>query len=218
MKGKARIPNLTHEQVREALDYNPATGVFTWKISPAKNVKSGTVAGGNNKANGYRYIRLYGEEITAARLALFYMNGKWPEGRVQFKNGNVDDCSFDNLTMFHSIHGQFDHKTQEGRTAYLRAYRRASPILERSRHLRFTFSISLEDYDRMLTAQGGVCAICKQPETHKRNGKVKALAVDHDHRTGKIRGLLCADCNTGIGKLKDSIDVLTSAVQYLSAT
>ena len=41
MKGKARVPNLTHEQVRAALDYNPATGVFVWKISPAKNLKAG---------------------------------------------------------------------------------------------------------------------------------------------------------------------------------
>ena len=218
MKGKAKTPNLTHEQVREALDYNPATGVFVWKISPAKNVKIGAVAGGNNKANGYRYIRLYGEEVTAARLALFYMTGKWPEGRVQSKNGDVDDCSFDNLTVAQRLEGDFDYRTQSGRIRYYREYRRKSPERERQTHLRVKFDLSLDDYDLMLAAQNGVCAICKQPETHLRNGKLKALAVDHDHKTGKIRGLLCSDCNTGIGKLKDSIDVLTSAVQYLSAT
>ena len=45
MKGKTKVPSLTHDQVRDALDYNPATGVFVWKISPAKNVKPGFVAG-----------------------------------------------------------------------------------------------------------------------------------------------------------------------------
>ena len=49
MKGKAKVPNLTHDQVRDALDYNPATGVFVWKISPAKNLKAGTVAGGDRQ-------------------------------------------------------------------------------------------------------------------------------------------------------------------------
>ncbi|KPK13993.1 MAG: hypothetical protein AMJ56_00350 [Anaerolineae bacterium SG8_19] len=67
----------------------------------------------------------------------------------------------------------------------------------------------------MLKAQNGVCAICNQPETHMRNGKLKALAVDHDHKSGAIRGLLCSDCNTGIGKLKDDHKVLQSAIQYL---
>lgn len=218
MKGKLKKPNLTRERVREALDYDPVTGIFIWKISPARNVRAGAAAGTNNKGNGYRYIRLDGEEVTAARLAIFYMTGEWPEGRVQFKNGDIEDHRFENFILFNRIDGEFDHNTREGRVAYLRTYRRASPALEKARNLRKKFNLSIEDYDRMLEAQGGVCAICKQPETHKRNDKVKALAVDHDHRTGKIRGLLCADCNTGIGKLKDSIDVLTSAVQYLSAT
>ena len=51
MKGKAKVPLLSHQQILDALDYNPATGVFKWKISPAKNVKAGTVAGGNSKSN-----------------------------------------------------------------------------------------------------------------------------------------------------------------------
>ena len=67
----------------------------------------------------------------------------------------------------------------------------------------------------MLEAQGGVCAICKQPETHKRNGKVKALAVDHCHKSEVIRGLLCCDCNTGIGKLREDVNALSNAIEYL---
>lgn len=215
MKGRARVPDLTHEQILAALEYNPATGVFRWKISPAKNVKAGTIAGGHSKGNAYRYIRLDGEEITEGRLAWFYMTGNWPERRIRYKNGISTDCRFENLTLFNGIGGEYDYKTREGNNAYLRAYRKASPTIEKARNLRAKFSLSLEDYNRMLEAQGGVCAICRNPETHKRNGKLKALAVDHHHSTGKIRGLLCSDCNTGIGKLKDDPKVLLAAAEYL---
>lgn len=215
MKGKTKIPLLTHQQVLDALEYNPVTGVFKWKINPAKNVKAGTIAGGSSKGNDYRYIRLRNYEVTECRLAWFYMTGEWPTGRVKYRNGDKNDCRFENLTTFRKIAGDWDHNTPDGRNAYLKEYRRSDPILEKERYLLSRFEISMQDYNNMLSAQGGVCAICKQPETHKRNDKVKALAVDHHHGTGKVRGLLCSDCNTGIGKLKDSPDVLQSAIDYL---
>jgi len=215
MKGKARVPNLTHDQVRGALDYNPVTGVFVWKVSPAKNVAVGAIAGGKSNGSEYRYVRLLGEEVTESRLAWFYMTGEWPERRVRFKNGIKTDCRFENLTLFNGIGGEYDHKTKEGRAAYQKSYRKLNPYLEKNRALRDSFGLSLDDYNRMLEAQGGVCAICKQAETHMRNGRLKALAVDHSHKTGAIRGLLCSDCNTGIGKLKDDPEVLRSAIRYL---
>lgn len=215
MKGKTTVPNLSHERVREALDYNPATGKFVWKISPAKNVRAGSPAGGNRGSKGYRYIRIEGEEITECRLAWFYMTGEWPERRVRYRNGDNSDARFENLTLFNGIGGEFDHKTREGRLAYLKSYREKTPHIQKARALRESFDLSVEQYSQMLKSQGGVCAICKEPETHMRNGKIKALAVDHDHKTGEIRGLLCFDCNTGIGKLKDDPKVLQSAIRYL---
>ena len=215
MKGKTKVPSLTHQQVRDALDYNPATGVFVWKINPAKNVKSGTTAGGNGKGNGYRYIRLGGEEITECRMAWFYMTGQWPDRRVKFRNGNKSDCRFENLALFNGLAGEFDHKTRDGRQAYQNAYRAKTPNQQKARALRDSFGLSLDEYKKMLKAQNGKCGICNQSETHKRNGKLKALAVDHDHKSGAIRGLLCSDCNTGIGKLKDDPSILRLAAQYL---
>lgn len=215
MKGKAKVPDLSHDQVRSALDYNPATGEFVWKISPAKNVKAGSVAGGISDSRGYRYIRLNGNEVTNSRLAWFYMTGEWPKRRVRFKNGNPKDCSFDNLTLFNGIGGEFDHKSKDGRAAYLREYRRKTPEAQKARALRDSFDLHLSEYKKMLEAQNGVCAICEKPETHKRNGKLKALAVDHCHKTGAIRGLLCFDCNTGIGKLKEDPKIFQSAIRYL---
>jgi len=77
------------------------------------------------------------------------------------------------------------------------------------------FGITPESYADLFKSQLGACAICKNPETATRLGKTKALSVDHCHKTGAIRGLLCSDCNTGIGKLKDDPKVLRMAAQYL---
>jgi hypothetical protein len=86
----------------------------------------------------------------------------------------------------------------------------------RIQNLKQNFGISLEEYQRMFDAQGGVCAICGKPETAKSNrGEVKLLAVDHDHRTGKIRGLLCAKCNTGVGNFDENESLLVKAIRYL---
>jgi hypothetical protein len=215
MKGKARIPNLTHQQILDALEYNPATGIFKWKISPAKNVKAGTVAGGKSYSGGYRYIRVHGYEITEARLAWFYMTGEWPDRRIRTKNGDTTDCRFENLVQSEGAGSGYDLSSREGRIEYQRAYRKATPHREKERSLKADFGISLDAYNQMLLSQNGLCDICKQPETHKRNGRVKSLAVDHHHGTGKIRALLCADCNTGIGKLKDSPEILEAAAAYI---
>lgn len=81
-------------------------------------------------------------------------------------------------------------------------------------HLKKKYGMSPDDYQILLKNQGGVCAICKGPPTGtgKKNGR---YYVDHDHNTGAIRGLLCHGCNTGIGHLKDSKEVLVSAIAYL---
>jgi hypothetical protein len=80
-----------------------------------------------------------------------------------------------------------------------------------------TYGITQEQHDALFEQQGGKCWICEEPETMPdgRSGKTKALAVDHCHETGLVRGLLCGRCNRGIGLLKDSPDLLGKAIQYL---
>jgi len=78
--------------------------------------------------------------------------------------------------------------------------------------LKFKFNISIADYENMLISQNNSCYICKK---HKDELK-RDLAVDHDHKTGKIRGLLCMSCNTGIGFLQDNIEILQKAIEYLT--
>lgn len=80
------------------------------------------------------------------------------------------------------------------------------------------FGITREQYDRLSDIQDGTCAICREPEqTRANNGHtLKELAVDHDHETGAIRGLLCARCNKALGGFRDNIDYLRRAAEYLT--
>lgn len=85
--------------------------------------------------------------------------------------------------------------------------------MRRDRSLRFHYGITSDDYDRLLAAQSGNCAICGCPQPT--TGRQRFLHVDHDHATGHIRGLLCQHCNHAIGKLKDNPRILTAAIEYL---
>lgn len=78
--------------------------------------------------------------------------------------------------------------------------------------LMYRYGITAEQYDDMLKAQGGCCAICG---TNKPNGRDKVWCVDHCHDSNKVRGLLCGPCNRGLGQFRDDPDRLEAAAQYL---
>lgn len=78
-------------------------------------------------------------------------------------------------------------------------------------NLRRRYGLSMDEYNAILAAQDGLCAICKGPPGARR------LAVDHDHETGEVRGLLCPNCNRGIGNFRDDPSLLRAAIEYLSA-
>jgi len=76
--------------------------------------------------------------------------------------------------------------------------------------------ITVEQYDQLLQQQNYLCAICEQPEKRLDvRGKVSQLALDHNHKTGKVREFLCHDCNTAIGKYKEDISIIQNAIFYL---
>ncbi len=80
------------------------------------------------------------------------------------------------------------------------------------------YGLTLEQYDEMFREQEGVCAICGRPEKQKdKLGNIKRLAVDHNHITGEVRGLLCIDCNSAIGRLDadKGTELLTKAINYI---
>ena len=71
----------------------------------------------------------------------------------------------------------------------------------RDGHLRRRYGISLEIYEELFNSQGGVCILCGQPENRPVKGGVAHLSVDHSHKTGKVRGLLCYKFNSAIGQI-----------------
>lgn len=75
------------------------------------------------------------------------------------------------------------------------------------------YGITIEDYHAQLESQGNCCAICGVDR--ELNGKRQRFSVDHDHKTGKFRGLICNDCNLLIGKAKDEVGILEVAIEYL---
>lgn len=81
----------------------------------------------------------------------------------------------------------------------------------RNELLKARFGIDLVKYNEMFVAQNGCCAICQKPQSaEKRN-----FAVDHDHNTRAIRGLLCENCNRALGQFQDSVEILENAKKYL---
>jgi hypothetical protein len=74
------------------------------------------------------------------------------------------------------------------------------------------FGVTPEQFDEMLNSQNGRCAICNKPHSADK----RSFAVDHDHKTGKVRGLLCSRCNLTLGQLEDNIELFQSAIIYLN--
>ena len=77
------------------------------------------------------------------------------------------------------------------------------------------FGLTHEEYQKMFYEQNGVCAICGKPETAVRAGSTLRLAVDHDHKTGRNRSLLCGKCNKLLGFACEDKEILESAIEYL---
>lgn len=92
--------------------------------------------------------------------------------------------------------------------------RRAAPeakLRARAEHLQRKYGMTIEQYDAMLEAQGGGCFLCGRPPRDD-----ISLHVDHDHSTGKVRGILCFRCNNALADFQENTDVLKKAVDYLT--
>lgn len=105
-------------------------------------------------------------------------------------------------------------KNRAQRNEYNRARSRQDRVRRRvaERRLLDVYGLSLAEYDALLMKQGGGCALCGRAKDRRR------LPVDHDHRTKRVRGILCEACNRGLGLLGDSPARLRRAVAYLEQT
>lgn len=107
-----------------------------------------------------------------------------------------------------------DHECRKCRRDFQVTYTASTKgkLTTRNKQLRLYYNIDNSEYETRLAQQGGVCAICSQPPS----STSRRLHVDHDHRTGKVRGILCSKCNRGLGLFNDSQILLTAARSYLA--
>lgn len=99
------------------------------------------------------------------------------------------------------------------RADYQRA-KRKNPLLNRERELRRHYGMTLAEYDAICESQGGLCAACHQPPSGGR-WIPSRLVVDHCHRSGQVRQLLCYPCNAALGMVGDNLDRLRMLLDYL---
>ena len=88
-----------------------------------------------------------------------------------------------------------------------REYYKKNPDKARRRNLKTYYGITVEQYDEMVQEQNGCCAACDKSTDN--------LVVDHDHSTGKVRGLLCSNCNLALGHFQDDVERIQNAINYL---
>jgi hypothetical protein len=156
------------------------------------------------KAKEY-YIR--DRDRIKAKSAKYYEDNK-PKVLARIKQSN-----FENPIPNRERAKKFAKKNPERVKKYMEQWLENHPeqrkVFMRNSRIR-KYGIQPEIYYKLLNEQENRCAICKQEE-EKRN-----LSIDHCHKTGRVRGLLCSNCNRGIGFLKDNVQFLKNAVQYLA--
>jgi len=131
----------------------------------------------------------------------FYRNG----GKRKGYNAICKICRFKQQQVYYNKHKEeYLIRTRKYRSERLEHYK----ITQRNLNLRKEYGLTREDYNKMFEDQKGRCAIC-QKEWHK------TLLVDHDHKTRRVRGLLCRKCNTGLGQFCDDPNILWDATLYL---
>jgi hypothetical protein len=113
------------------------------------------------------------------------------------------------------------YKCKHCRYMQKEASRKICPVKLRVAYLKRHYGITMNDYAVMKQNQNDCCAICNNPETatirnaKNPNGLIRNLAIDHNHDTKNIRGLLCVRCNSMIGNAKDNPDILRAGADYL---
>lgn len=115
----------------------------------------------------------------------------------------------DNKATLLSQQKAYSDAHKQERSSYNRQYRKKNAQYLRKKVVSKRYGISIEDYDLLVLKQGGSCKICGVV------GDPYKLFVDHDHKTGRVRGLLCGKCNFGIGQFNDDPQLLSRAAEYL---
>lgn len=157
-----------------------------------------------------RYRKEHPEKVKATSRKTYekHRNKRIKENR-EYALRNIEKTRLDKL--------EWQRRNKDKVIEYRKSFKERFPDRAKETDLKKNYGITLEAYTLILKEQNGVCAICKKPETTKHNNsdKTRALAVDHDHKTGKVRGLLCGRCNQAIGLLDDNEERMALAILYI---
>lgn len=150
------------------------------------------------------------------------MNEKRKIGRERYRKDNVEKIREYQKQYYIDNKERLQKRAKENRIEYrknnvekIREYQKQydkdNSLKRKNSHIKRKYGVTLEEYDLMLNKQGSRCLICNRHQT-----EVKIpFGVDHDHKTGRIRGLLCNKCNQGLGLFNDDINILLKAIKYL---
>lgn len=143
--------------------------------------------------------------------------GERPEGNFVLNRPNkTKPYGSDNFEWYEQLKKEEDEGNKEWWARKWKDARVRNPDVEYHRNLQRSFGIGLDEYLDKFNNQNGVCAICSNPETTVGQGKtLRRLAVDHNHKTGKIRELLCFRCNATLGKIDEDLELLEKIKKYL---
>lgn len=156
------------------------------------------------------------KSLSAAKQARYRL--RHPERIAEYVEKNADSIKAKNAEYRKRVGV---HPMNDPRTESYKRYRSSERFgkVYANAHLKRTYGITLADYERIYQGQNGQCKICGGTTSNRKwkDGRRQwlRLFVDHDHATGKVRGLLCSTCNRGIAFLKEDIGVLENAIKYL---
>ena len=217
---------ITQEEVKEAFDYDPYHPLaLRWRRKAAKaRIEIGAIAGYWHAIRAgsqtmQRYVDVgHRRRVPVHHVVWVYHNGTSPSKCFGPKPDNPHDYRIENLVKNPRRKPLEELKSR--RSKYWRKWRDGFTDEQwsarlREQDLRLAYGIMPETYQKLFDAQGGVCAICRHAETMVRRGKVEVLAIDHCHNGGGIRGLLCHNCNAGLGRFGDDPERLRAAAAYL---
>ncbi len=136
----------------------------------------------------------------------------------KFREAHRDEISAENRRRYHADREKqlergrrYRAKNVEKERARCRAYAKANPDKARAKHLRATYGITIQCYEQALISQNHQCKICGLPWADR----TRDFQIDHDHATGKVRGLLCHLCNKGLGMFGDKPQLMVNAALYV---
>lgn len=120
-----------------------------------------------------------------------------------------------NKSKIQDSHRRWRLNNPETHRARGRRWTRKNPEKAKAMYVRSDHGISMDEFQKMHDSQKGLCKVCSKPERAIYRGKTRSLCIDHNHKTGKIRGLLCHRCNVALGLLEDDFRIVESLLEYI---